>query len=326
MDGAAEIDGAPAPSHEAPGQPRMHDATSRSPAATSTETTSSISTHARVTVASKPLWRIRLARGLPRMLLLGVSFAGLTASARYAIAPPRPPAPVYVRAAAPSRDLAAEGFAQLFARRYLTWEADDPEAHQRTLAAYVGVAMESGAGLQPPSVGEEQVQWTEVVQERTGASGERVYTVATQTDTAGLVYLSVVVVRSRSGVLELAGYPAFVGAPVAGAAPGGGESREVSDPALRTVVERALRNYLADSTAELAADLTSTAHVSLPAQALSLESVQRLDWSPEGAQTLSATVQAQDARGARYTLAYALDVARVAGRWEVAAIQMDPYT
>jgi hypothetical protein len=35
-------------------------------------------------------------------------------------------------------------------------------------------------------------------------------------------------------------------------------------------------------------------------------------------------VQAQDARGARYTLAYELDVARVQGRWEVSAIQTNP--
>ena len=117
-----------------------------------------------------------------------------------------------------------------------------------------------------------------------------------------------------------------MGAPASGSATGGGELREVSDPALRTVVERALRNYLAGSAAELAADLTSTARVSLPAQALSLESVQRLSLSPEGGQALSAIVLAQDARGARYTLAYALDVDRVAGRWEIAAIQMDPYT
>ncbi len=286
-----------------------------------------IHARARVTIASKSLWRIRLARELPRILLLGASFAGLMASARYVIAPPHPPTPVRDRVAAPARDLAAEGFAQLFARRYLSWEADDPEAHQRALAAYVGAGMEPGAGLQPPSGGEEQVQWTEVVQERTAAPAElRVYTVAAQTDTAGLVYLTVSVARARSGVLELAGYPAFVGAPVAGSASGGGALREVSDAALQTVVERALRNYLADSAAELAADLTSTARVSLPAQALRLESVQRLDWSPEGGQAVSATVQAQDARGARYTLAYALDVTRVAGRWEIAAIQMDPYT
>jgi hypothetical protein len=284
-----------------------------------------------VTVTPRPLWRIRLARELGRVLLLGVSFAGLAASARYAIAPPRPSAPARVQPAGPSRDLAAEGFAQLFARRYLTWAAEDPEGHQRALAPYLGAGMEPGAGLQPPATGEEQVQWTEVVQERTAAPGARVYTVAAQTDTAGLVYLTVGVTRARDGALELAGYPAFVGAPASAAAPAGalaagGGLREVSDPALRTVVERSLRNYLADSGGELAADLTSAAQVSLPAQALSLEAVQSLGWSAEGGEALSAIVQAQDARGARYTLAYALDVSRVAGRWEVAAIQMDPYT
>jgi hypothetical protein len=288
-----------------------------------------------VTVTPVPLWRVRLVRELPRVLLLSVALAGLAASARYAIAPPRPSAPARTRPQAPSRDLAAEGFAQLFARRYLTWEANDPEAHQRALAAYLGAGMEPGAGLAPPVTGEERVLWAEVVQERTGAPGERVYTVAAQTDTDGLVYLAVSVARvgasagtggGGGGVLELAGYPAFVGAPAAGPGLGEGDLREVTDPALRTVVERALRNYLADSPAELAADLTSAARVSLPAQALSLESVQRLDYSPEGGQALSATVQAQDARGARYTLAYVLDVARVAGRWEIAAIQMDPDT
>ncbi len=144
-----------------------------------------------VTVTSVPLWRIRLARELPRALLLAVALAGLAASARFAIAPPRPSAPVRAYPQAPARDLAAEGFAQLFARRYLTWEADDPEAHQRALASYLGTGMEPGAGLAPPPAGEERVLWTEVVQERTGAPGERVYTVAAQTDTAGLLYLSV---------------------------------------------------------------------------------------------------------------------------------------
>jgi len=279
-----------------------------------------------VTVTTRPLWQIRLVRELPRMLLLGVSFAGLAASARYAIAPPRPATPTHARAAAPARDLAAEGFAQLFARRYLTWEANDPEAHQQALAVYVGAGMEPSVGLQPPSAGEEQVQWTEIVQERMAAPGARVYTVAAQTDTAGLVYLTVTVARARGGTLKLAGYPAFVGAPASGPAPAEGVSREVSDPALRTVVERALRNYLADSSAELAADLTSEAQVSLPAQALSLEAVRRLDWSPGGGEAVSALVQAQDGRGAHYTLAYELDVAQAASRWEVAAIQTNPDT
>jgi hypothetical protein len=69
--------------------------------------------------------------------------------------------------------------------------------------------------------------------------------------------------------------------------------------------------------------LTSSAQVSLPAAALSLESVQRLDWAPgEGA--VLAVLQAQDARGTQYTLAYELDVSRVQGRWEISAIQTDP--
>jgi hypothetical protein len=284
-----------------------------------------MSRSARVTVSANPLWRIRVARELPRYVVYGLSVAGLAASARYAIAPPRPQAPARALPASQPQDLAAEGFAQLFARAYLDWEAGDPEAHVRALSAFVGGGMEPGAGMQPPSGGEERVQWTEVVQERAGTPGERVYTVAAQTDTAGLVYLSVSVVRTREGELALAGYPAFVGAPAAGGASVAGGLREVDEPALETIVERALRNYLAASGGELAADLAAGARVSLPAQPMTMESVQRLDWSPEGGQALAATVAARDARGARYTLAYGLDVTRVAGRWEVLAIQMDPY-
>jgi hypothetical protein len=281
---------------------------------------------ARVTVSAHPLWRIRAARELPRYLVYGLSIAGLAASARFAIAPPRPGAPARALPASHTQDLAAEGFAQLFARAYLTWQAGDPEAHVRALSAFVGSGMEPGAGLQPPASGEEQVQWTEIVQERAGTPGEHVYTVAAQTDSAGLLYLSVSVIRARDNELELAGYPAFVGAPASAPASIAGGPREVDDPALETVVERALRNYLAASGAELAADLAAGAAVSLPAQAMNMESMQRLDWSAEGGQALTAIVVARDARGARYTLAYALDVTRVAGRWEVVAIQMDPDT
>ncbi len=271
------------------------------------------------------MWRIRLTRELPRALLAGASIAGLLASARFAIAPPSPATPARERAAAaPGRDLAAEGFAQLFVRRYLTWEANEPEARQRGLGQFAGPSVEAGFGVQPPVGGEEQVQWTEVVQEREAAGGERVYTVAAQTDVAGLVYLTVAVRRPADGRLEVAGYPAFVGPPASGPASLRGGLREVDDPALRTVVERALRNYLAGSASELEADLSQQARVSLPDQPLALEAMPRLGWSGEGGDGVIATVQAQDARGARYTLAYDLDVVQVAGRWEIAAIEMDP--
>jgi hypothetical protein len=37
-----------------------------------------------------------------------------------------------------------------------------------------------------------------------------------------------------------------------------------------------------------------------------------------------AVLEAQDRRGVAYTLQYEVDVVRVHGRWEVAAIQMRP--
>ena len=286
---------------------------------------------ARVAVRSRPLWQIRVAREWPRYLLSALAFAGLAASARFAIDPPRAAIP---RASAPAPappDLAAEGFASQFARGYLTWNAAEPQAHESALAAYAGSGIEPGAGLQPPSSGVQRVEWTEVVQEREvepahpGNPGEHVYTVAAQTDDAGLQYLTVPVVRTAAGSLALGGYPSFVGAPASGPAQTQAHPREVSEPALATVVGRALRNYLSASGSELAADLTSEARVSLPAAPLSLESVQSLDWAP-GVGAVLAVVRAQDARGARYTLAYELDVARVQGRWEVSAIQMNPDT
>jgi hypothetical protein len=284
---------------------------------------------ARVSIRTRPLWQIRVAREWSRWLLGAVAVAGLAASARFAIDPPRGAAPRPVAPGPAPPDLAAEGFASLFARSYLTWNAAEPQAHERDLAPFTGSGIDPEAGLQPPSSGEQRVEWAEVVQERELTSpypGEHVYTVAAQTDDAGLQYLTVNVVRTADGSLALGGYPAFVGAPASGPAQAvslQGHLREVNEPALATVVGRALRNYLSTSGSELAADLTSNARVSLPAASLSLESVQRLDWA-QGAGAVLAVVAAEDARGARYTLAYELDVARAQGRWEVSAIQMDP--
>ena len=156
-----------------------------------------------------------------------------------------------------------------------------------------------------------------------GAWLPAMYTVAAQTDALGLVYLTVGVVRDANGSLRLAGYPAFVGAPAQEAAhpfePGG----SVTDRSLTAVLRRALRNYLAGAPEELDADLSQQAQVGVPSFGLTLETVQGLTWSSQG-QSVLAVVQARDARDARYTLAYELDVVREQGRWEVAAIQTDP--
>ncbi len=277
-----------------------------------------------VTITTRPLWRLRLGRELPRHLLHALATMGLLASARFAIDPPRPTLPLALLRRPARADLAAEGFAALFARRYLTWEARDPEARENALAPYVGLGIEADVGLQPPPGSEQQVQWAQVVQERALQPDEHVYTVAAQTDTAGLLYLTVSVIRAAGGGLALAGYPAFVGAPAATPARIAGEHlRNVSEPALSAVVERALRNYLAGSATELAADLSDGTRVSMPALGLTLESLQSLQWAP-GAGAVLAAVQVEDRRGVQYTLAYELNVVRQQGRWEIAAIQMDP--
>jgi hypothetical protein len=269
------------------------------------------------------MWRIRLARELPRYLLRGLAIAGLLASARFAIAPPRP---VIVRAAPASSapvDRAAEGFASLFARRYLTWSSRDPEAHRLALAPYLSSWMEAEAGLQPPTSGEQQVQWTQVVQARGTSAGEHLYTVATQTDSGGLLYLTVSVVREPDGSLALGAYPAIVGPPdSAGAAPAG-HLHAVESAALTTVVTRALRNYLAGAESELDADLAVGARVSLPQAPLQLRALDSLNWSASG-RSVVAVVHARDRRGTQYTLSYELDVVSIAGRWEVSAIQTNP--
>jgi Conjugative transposon protein TcpC len=277
----------------------------------------------RVTITTRALWQIRVVREMPRYLLCAASLAGLAASARFAIAPPRPLLAAAAERAPVQTDRAAEGYAALFARRYLSWNAADSQASTRALEPFLGPGMEPDAGLGLPPGGEQRVEWVEVVQAREPAPGEHVYTIAAQTDSAGLLYLTVPVARAANGSIELAGYPAFVGAPAAEPSTNAARLREVGDPELQTVVERALRNYLAASSGELAADLTSGARVSLPRLPLSLESMQHLDWTTDG-RSLLAVLQAQDGRGVQYTLAYELDVIRQQGRWEVAAVQMDP--
>ncbi|MGH2912034.1 MAG: conjugal transfer protein [Solirubrobacteraceae bacterium] len=279
---------------------------------------------ATVTVRSTSVRGLRVAREFPRYLLQVLALVGLLASARFAIAPPRP---VVERPATPNSalpDRAAEGFASLFVRRYLTWDSAHPEDHRVGLSSFVGSSMEPDMGSQPPESGEQSVLWTQVVQVRAVPRG-RVYTVAAQTDLSGLLYLTVGVVRTGAGALALAGYPAFVGAPASTSAVPLGDLREVEEPALTTVVTRTLRNYLGHAGTELAADLAPGAQVSLPGTTLALDSLQSLDWSSDGRSVL-AVVQTHDERSARFTLAYELDVAPHAGRWEVSAIQTNPDT
>jgi hypothetical protein len=264
-----------------------------------------------------------LAHGAPRYLLYATCAAGLLASVRFTLDPPVARAPVTAAHTVSAPDRAAEGYASLFARRYLSWDAAEPQLSEQQLAPMLGTEAEPDAGMTLPSAGEQRVIWTEVVQSRQLGAAAHVYTVAAQTDTAGLVYLTVNVVRRADGRLALSGDPAFVGAPATARSEPAPHFHEVTDLELADVVERALRNYLAGLPNELAADLAAGAQVTVPSLALALESVQRIDWLPDMRSVL-AVVQARDARGTRYTLAYEVDVAKFGGRWEVSAIEVNP--
>ena len=276
----------------------------------------------RVTVVGHGIWRVRLAREMPRYLLGVLALMGLLASARFAILPPQVTAPRAIHAP-PSADRAAEAFAVLFARRYLSWNAAEPLSSSRSLEQFLGTGAQAADGVQLPPAGEQSVGWAEVVQAREPQTGDHVYTVAAQTDPSGLLYLTVGVTRLKDGALALSGDPAFVGPPATAVESQPAQLRPVQDQALETVVHRALTNYLAGSSDELAADLSPTARVSLPTTHLLLHEMARVTWAP-GQGAVLAVVQASDPRGAGYTLAYEVDVARAQGRWEVSAVQMDP--
>src|ERR1700728_70716 len=98
--------------------------------------------NAQVRIGTRPLWQIRVAREWPRYLLSALAVAGLAASARFAIDPPRPATVRAVPRGPAPPDLAAESFASLFARSYLTWNAADPQAHEHDLASFVGPGMD----------------------------------------------------------------------------------------------------------------------------------------------------------------------------------------
>ncbi len=280
-----------------------------------------------VAIRSHPLWRLRLTRELPRYLLIGAALFGLLASARFAIAPPRPVSVAPSQPAVAPSDPAAQAYAVLFARRYLTWSAGQPLRGERELEPFVGSRLDPAAGFVAPTEGGQRVEWAEVVQVREPETGIHIYTIAAQVETQpqaqGLLYLTVGVKRTSTGALALTGYPALVGAPASGPAIAARSLRPLEDHDLETVVRRALTNYLAGTTSELAADLTVGAAVSSLGTPLQLIGIVRDGWAP-GDGSVEATIEASDSRGARYTLSYELDVTRAQGRWEVSAIQTEP--
>jgi hypothetical protein len=274
---------------------------------------------ARVTVTPRRLWSLRASLAAARWLLYTVALVGIVATARDAIAPPRPS--VVTTVAAPGgSDAGAEWFALSFARAYLAW-APNPSTHEGGLSPFLGGGDSPDAGVTPAIDSSEQVTWAAIAAERQGPAGEHDYTVAAGTAAGTVVYLAVAVRPGGGGSETLARYPALVGAPApvpAGELDGSGMAT-VSNDSVVAVLDRALRNYVDASTENLDADLALGARVAAVAPGLVLRGVLRLAVEPSGA--VLATVLAADARGDLFTLAYELTLGDFAGRWEITRIQ-----
>lgn len=130
---------------------------------------------ARFRLVTLPLWRHRIAVETRRYLVFAVALGGIAASLRYAIAPPGFRTPRVGRVVQPT-DRPAEGFALMFARRYLQWRASMPQSGAESLASFTAGVLEPAAGLIPPARGVEGVLWASVVGAREPLPGYHVYT------------------------------------------------------------------------------------------------------------------------------------------------------
>jgi hypothetical protein len=271
-----------------------------------------------VRTVSRSLRVIRFRAGLPRAIAALFVLVLAVAGVRAILAPSRT-AMVKTSVASTRLDQGAEAFAQAFTHAYLTWNANDPNQQQAALAPFISNALDQGAGVQP-GPGSQTVEWTYVVGEHAEA-GETLVTVGAQT-TAGLVYLSVPVERDSRGFLFVPDYPAFVGPPASNTNADVPPQEQVEDSGLQTVVARAITNYLAGNTANLLADLTPNAVVSLPAEHMTVTNTQQANWVTPG-HRVAIQVQASDTHHNSWTLSYEVTVERL-DRWYVQSIQVDP--
>lgn len=270
----------------------------------------------------RSLRSIRLGARAPQIVLMLVAAVVCVAGLRAIFAGPSSSTIVERAPARPSYDVGAAAFAQSFARAYLSWQDEEMEARAAALEEFFPEQLRAGSdgGLQPAPGSSQSVSSTEVVdQSRLAATIDVVVLAETS---AGPRYLSVPVGRDERGALYVAAYPAFVGPPAAATEVNEPSPEAVDDAGLETVARRSLGNYLAGEAANLRADLTSDAIVSLPAEPLQLRRFDSLDWLLPG-RAVAAQVEARDESGDDFTLSYQLRVVR-RGRWYVQSIQFDP--
>jgi len=251
---------------------------------------------------------VRLARlraVAPRYVAIAVLAVLLLLGLRALIWPPQPhTTPLPTQADLPSRSLALQ-----FARAYLTYDANNPGARMRELTTLVPANLDRSAGVFLRS-GTQRVLWAQIASDQPALTGGRVITVAAGVSTQALpVYLAIPVRHAPNRPVSLTGYPSFVGAPLVDTDSSDQSYEDVTTEAVSEVVTRVLRNYLAGSTANLRADLTDDAVVTLPTVSLRLERLGQLVWlGGAGSGAVLATVTANDTHGVSYTLTYELGI------------------
>lgn len=258
----------------------------------------------------------------PRILFIGLvvilSLAGLKSIVSGADAAPTEDT------AAGMVDQATEDFAMRFARAYLTYDVANPDLRERQLAAYVPNELDSNAGL-TPARGSQNVEWMQVAQHQEALAGGVVIVVAAQLDTRKEpIYLAVPVERRPDDALQLVNYPSIVGPPTVSRAPAP-TFEEVDDPQLSATVERVVRNYVSLSSENLAADLAPDAEVSMPAEAMKVQSVVDVTWAttPDNPAVI-VTVEARDSMRALWTLAYEVGIDQSGDRTTATYVETVP--
>lgn len=269
--------------------------------------------------AGPSLRMLRLRARAPRTFLAVLVVVLCVAGVR-SILSPRPTGARTV-ATGSGYDLGAGAFAQSFTEAYLTWGGEVSESQRRlALKPFLAEGIETNGGLAPAAKTNESVRATQVAEESSAGAIIDVLVVAETTN--GTQYVSVPVARGGRGLLTVVSYPALVGPPATDTARTVPAPQPVDDQALETVVSRALGNYLAGHTANLRADLTPSAIVSLPNQALELREIGSVTWLVPN-HTVNAQVEVKEEQGTRLTLTYQVGVTRH-DRWYVSSIQFDP--
>lgn len=267
-------------------------------------------------VDREALWVVRLRARLPRLVLAaGVIVLCVLGVRSLLVAPVAPPARP---ATAAFSAVAVEGFAQRFARVYLS--PDDPSRERgRELAALTTPGIDLGAAALARTA--RQVDWTAVV----GAqrTGPRRMTVVVEAPAAGgVVDLAVPVAWDGEGRMVVPGAPALVGPPLTATTAAGAVERDVDDAQLRAVSERVVRNYLAGDRQDLQADLAPGARVSLPGLRLRLRGVEEVTWA--SVSRVAVSIAAARPGGGVAALRYELAVSQSGGRWLVKSVVVDP--